>query len=114
MVAMLPRAKDFTCDGMRWVAWPSVAPRDVLVRPGCEEPPLPLGPPRIFFRSAAGDFRSRLYAQASWEAVARLTDDELCAELRLAGASDDDADVQLTNTPDPSSTMTRSSRRMTR
>lgn len=111
---MLPHAKVFTCDGMRWLAWPSVAPREVLLRPGCEEPPLPLGPPRIFFRSAAGDFRSRLYAQASWDALARLTDDELCAELRMASGSDGDAAVQLTNTPDPSSTITRSSRRTIR
>src|SRR5579862_174629 len=114
MVAMLPRAKVFMCDGMRWLAWPSVAPRDVLLRPGCEAPPLPLGLPRIFFRSAGGDFRSRLYAQASWEALARLSEDELCAELRMAGVSDGEADVQLTNTPEPSSTMTRSSRRMIR
>lgn len=111
---MLPHAKSFTCDGVRWLAWPSVPPLDVFSRPGCEEPPLPLGPPRIFFRSASGDFRSRAYAQASWEAVARLTDDELCAQLRLACASDGDAEVHVTNTPDPSSTMTRSSRRMIR
>jgi hypothetical protein len=111
MGLMIPRAKAFVCDGMRWLAWPSVEPPDAI-RPGCEEP-MPAGPPRLFFRSAAGDFRALGYAQASWEALAKLTDDELCAGLRLAG-SDDMGDVQLTNTPEPSSTMTRSSRRTNR
>jgi hypothetical protein len=108
---MLPRAKTFLCDGQRWLAWPSVAPPDGSRR-GCEEPQVPVGPPRLFFRSASGDFRALAYAQASWESLARLTDDELCAELRLAVASLDAGAVQLTNTPDPSSTITRSSRRM--
>lgn len=109
---LLPRAKTFVCDGVRWLAWPSLAPD--TPREGCEEP-LSLGPPRIFFRSTSGDFRSRAYAKASWEALARLTEDELCDELRLAaGESGDAGDIQVTNTPDPSSTITRSSRRMTR
>ena len=108
---LLPKAKDFVCDGVRWLAWPSVAPDSP--REGCEEP-LSLGPPRIFFRSASGDFRSRAYAKASWEALARLTDEELCEELRLAGTSGDEGEVQITNMPEPSSTMTRSSRRMMR
>ncbi len=108
---LLPRAKSFHCDGVRWLAWPSVAPDSP--REGCEEP-LSLGPPRIFFRSDAGDFRCCAYAKASWEALARLSDAELCEELRLAGASDTAGDVHVTNIPDPSSTMTRSSRRMMR
>jgi hypothetical protein len=109
---MLPHAKTFTCDGARWVVWPSVAPL-IITREGCEEPP-PAGPPRLFFRSNTGDFRSLPYANASWEVLARLTDDELCAELRLAGGSVGSGDDQVTNTPEPSSTITRSSRRMTR
>jgi len=108
---LLPKAKAFVCDGVRWLAWPSIAPDSP--REGCEEP-LSLGPPRIFFRSASGDFRSHAYAKASWEALARLTDEELCAVLRQAGVSAGAGDVQVTNTPDPSSTMTRSSRRMMR
>lgn len=108
---LLPKAKSFVCDGVRWLAWPSVAPGSP--REGCEEP-LSLGPPRIFFRSDAGDFRCCAYAKASWDALARLTDDELCDELRLAGMSGAAGDVHVTNTPDPSSTITRSSRRMIR
>ena len=108
---MLPRAKPFVCDGVRWLAWPSVAPD--TPREGCEEP-LSLGPPRIFFRSTTGDFRSHAYAKASWEALARLTDEELCDELRLADASAGVGEDHVTNMPDPSSTSTRSSRRMIR
>ena len=108
---LLPHAKAFVCDGVRWLAWPSVTPD--APREGCEEP-LSLGPPRIFFRSAQGDFRCCGYANASWEALARLTEAELCEELRLAGTSGDAGETHVTNTPDPSSTITRSSRRMMR
>lgn len=108
---LLPKAKSFLCDGVRWLAWPSVAPDSP--REGCEEP-LSLGPPRIFFRSDTGDFRCCAYAKASWDALARLTDAELCDELRLAGTSGADGDVQVTNMPEPSSTITRSSRRIIR
>lgn len=83
---MLPRARTFVCDGVRWLAWPSVAP-PAGSRRGCEEPLVALGPPRIFFRSECGDFYSWCYEAASWGTVAQLSEDELCAELRLATAT---------------------------
>lgn len=76
-----PRLRAFLCEGTEWLAWPSVAARDEIC--GSDNPAI-TGPPRLFFRSRAGEFYAVVYPGASWDLVAHLSDAELHAQLEAA------------------------------
>jgi hypothetical protein len=71
-------SRTFIHDGTKWHVWPS------FVRPdeGCRGwKATDLGPPRLFFHAATGDFRVVPYPEQSWDVVTRLSEAELGAWL---------------------------------
>jgi hypothetical protein len=72
------RSRSFVADGVRWHVWPSVLVTDVGCRPVKVRD---IGPPRLFFHSQIGGFCVLPYEEASWETLARLSEDTLRAWL---------------------------------
>jgi hypothetical protein len=71
---MLFRSRRFVFEGVIWHVWPS----ELGVGLGCRPSKVTdIGPPRLFFHSEAGGFCVLPYAEASWEALQRLSEDAL-------------------------------------
>jgi hypothetical protein len=76
-----PRLRAFVCEGIEWLAWPSVVVRDEICETDGREQII-TGPPRLFFRSRSGEFYSVVYPGASWDVVASLSESELQSQLQ--------------------------------
>jgi hypothetical protein len=71
---MLFRSRSFVHDGVTWRVWPSVLGAGIGCRPVKVQD---IGPPRLFFVSQTGGFSVVPYAEASWEELARMSEETL-------------------------------------
>jgi hypothetical protein len=67
---------------MLWEAWPSDLPPDPRFT---EVRAIVPNPPRLFFQSSTGVFRTVPYAPATWAGLAEMSDDELRDMIRGLG-----------------------------